>query len=31
MISVIKEKEDEKEDNNPRDEKKEVYERGWGW
>ena len=31
MISVIKDRKDEKEDNDHRDENKEVYDRGWGW
>ena len=31
VISVIKDRKDEKEDNDHRDENKEVYDRGWGW
>ena len=31
VISGIKESNDEKEDDDLRDENKEVYDRGWGW
>ena len=31
MISVIKDRKDEKEDNDHRAENREVYDRGWGW